>query len=101
VVEPVAEGEVEKLFALLIDEDQAKYAAQKAILNSDLNIDKAQVFHAKWIFENIEDLKKSPFDYYEMEFDSQIAKRIVEQVGKKVDSVPIVLEDLMIIQSLS
>lgn len=101
VIEPGVEGEIEKLFSLLVNEDQAKLDTQKAIGNSGLKIDQSQYFTAKWYFENIEDLKKSPFDYYEMTFDIQVAEKIIALVGEKVSSNPIVIEDLMIIQSLS
>ena len=101
VIEPVVEGEIEKLFALLINEDQSKLDAQKAIIESGLKIDQSQHFTAKWSFDNIEDLQNSPFDYYEMGFDIQVAKKILDQVCEKSSKNPIVLEDLMIIQLLS
>ena len=101
VIEPVVEGEIEKLFALLINEDKSKLDAQKAIIESGLKIDQSQHFTAKWSFDNIEDLQKSPFDYYEMGFDIQVAKKILDQVCEKSSKNPIVLEDLMIIQLLS
>jgi ubiquinone/menaquinone biosynthesis C-methylase UbiE len=101
VIEPVVEGEIEKLFSLLINEDQTKLDAQKAIIESGLKIDQSQHFTAKWSFDNIEDLQKSPFDYYEMRFDIQVAEKILDQVCEKSSKNPIVLEDLMIIQLLS
>jgi ubiquinone/menaquinone biosynthesis C-methylase UbiE len=101
VIEPVVEGEIEKLFSLLINEDQTKLDAQKAIIESGLKIDQSQHFTAKWSFDNIEDLQKSPFDYYEMRFDIQVAEKILDQVCEKSNKTPIVLEDLMIIQLLS
>jgi ubiquinone/menaquinone biosynthesis C-methylase UbiE len=101
VIEPVVEGELEKLFSLVINEDQARLDAQKAIVESGLKIDPSQYFTAKWYFDNIEDLQKSPFDYFEMRFDIHVAEKILGQVGEKASSNPIVLEDLMIIQLLS
>jgi len=101
VIEPVVEGEIEKLFSLLINEDQAKLDAQKAIIESGLRIDKSQHFTAKWTFDNIADLQKSPFDYYDMRFDIEVAERILGQVGEKASRHPIVIDDLMIIQLMS
>ena len=101
VIEPVVEGEIEKLFSLLINEDKTKLDAQKAIIESGLNIDQSQHFTAEWYFDDIEDLKNSPFDYYEMRFDTQVAEKILGQVGEKANNNPIVLDDLMIIQLLS
>lgn len=101
VVEPLVEGEIEKLLSILINEDQAKHDAQKAIFESGLSIDQSQTFTAKWHFDDIADLQKSPFDYYEMEYDIQVAEKLLDVVGEKAGSNPIVLEDLMIIQLLS
>ena len=101
VVEPVVEGEIEKIFSHLVNEDQAKHDAQKAISDSGLSIDQSQTFTAKWHFDDIADLQKSLFDYYEMKFDIQVAEKILDQVGEKAGSNPIVLEDLMLIQLLS
>lgn len=101
VVEPVVEGEIEKLFSFLINENQAKLDAQKAITESGLSIDQSQTFTAKWYFEDIAGLQKSLFDYYEMEYDIQAAEKILDAVGEKAGSNPIAIEDLMIIQLLS
>ena len=101
VIEPVVEGEIEKLLSLLINEDNTIFDAQKAIIESGLNIGQSQHFTAKWYFDDIIDLQKSLFDYYKMRFDVQIAEEILNQVGEKVSNNPIVLDDLMIIQLLS
>jgi len=101
VIEPAVDGEVEKLLSLLVNEDQAKLDAQEAIIECGLKINQSQNFTAKWSFDNIEDLQKSPFDYYEMRFDIQVAEKILDQVCEKSSKSPIVLEDLMIIQLLS
>jgi len=42
-----------------------------------------------------------PINNYEMGFDIQVAKKILDQVCEKSSKNPIVLEDLMIIQLLS
>jgi len=101
VIEPVVEGEIEQLLSLLKNEDKTILDAQKAVIESGLNIDQSQHFTAKWYFNDIEDLQKSPFDYYKMRFDIQVAEKILDQVGEKVSNNPIVLDDLMIIQLLS
>ncbi len=100
VIEPVIEGEIEQLFALLHNENNEKIEAENAIKNSGLHLGDSEVFSAKWVFENEEDLFNSTFEYYEMPFDSKIATQMSNLLGEKIKASPIVLSDLMIIQTL-
>jgi ubiquinone/menaquinone biosynthesis C-methylase UbiE len=100
VIEPVIEGELERLFCLLHDEDREKREAQKAIATSGLYLIESETFTAKWIFENQEDLVESTFGYYEMPFDSGIAAEMRSLLGDKIEMPPIAVTDLMRIQSL-
>ena len=101
VIEPIIEGELERLFALLFDENDNKIQAQYAIKTSGLWLERSEIFEAKWIFEDKNDLLKSPFEYYEMPFDSKIASDMLSLFGEKVKANPIILTDLMVIQSLT
>ncbi|QTA90090.1 class I SAM-dependent methyltransferase [Desulfonema magnum] len=100
IIEPVNEGEVERIFAFLRNEDQATLEVQKSISESGLNLEHSEVFHAKWIFENKQDLYQSLFEYYDMSFDADTVLQISDLMGAKLDTCPIVLQDIMIIQSL-
>lgn len=100
VVEPVIEGEIERVFAFLHNENKDKRLAQKAITNSGLSIVASEVFTAEWIFKNEDDLFQSLFGYYDMPFDSDIAVKLSDLLGKKMKLSPIVLVDTMSIQSL-
>jgi len=100
VIEPVIEGEVERFFAFLHNENKDKRLAQKAIMDSGLSIVASEVFTAKWIFGNEDDLFQSMFEYYDMPFDSDITLKIYNLLGEKRKSNPIVLVDTMSIQSL-
>lgn len=100
VVEPVIEGEIERVFAFLQNENKDKRLAQKAITNSGLSIVASEVFTAEWIFKNEDDLFQSLFGYYDMPFDSDIAVKLSDLLGKKMKLSPIVLVDTMSIQSL-
>ena len=100
VVEPVIEGEIERVFAFLHNEDNEKILAQKAITNSGLSIVASGFFTAEWIFKNEDDLFESIFDYYDMAFDSDVVLKISNFLGEKIKSTPIVLVDKMIIQLL-
>ncbi len=100
VIEPTSEGEIEQVFALLQNEDQEKLEAQKSINESGLILERSDVFKAKWMFENQEELYQTLFEYYDMPFDDSIAKQIMELLGTKLETSPIKLMDTMIIQSL-
>lgn len=100
VVEPLAEGELERVFALLHNENKEKEDALNAIKTSSLELTGSETFSAEWIFENEDDLYESVFDYYEMPFDSKTAENIRSFLGDKIKDRPIALADLMVIQSL-
>lgn len=100
VIEPVVEGELEQLFALLYNENKEKIKAQNAIGASGLFLEDSETFEAKWVFENEKDLIRSTFEYYEMPLDSKIASQMSSHLGEKIKDHPIVLLDLMTIQSL-
>jgi hypothetical protein len=69
-------------------------------MDSGLSIVASEVFTAKWIFGNEDDLFQSMFEYYDMPFDSDITLKMYNLLGEKRKSNPIVLVDTMIIQSL-
>ena len=100
VIEPVIDGEIERLFALLYDENENKIDAQHAINTSGLCLERSETFEAEWIFEDKADLLASPFEYYDMPFDPKIASEILSLFGEKIKANPIILTDLMVIQSL-
>ena len=100
VIEPVIEGEIERLFASLYDENENKIEAQHAINTSGLVLERSETFEAEWIFEDKDDLIASPFEYYEMPFDSKIASEMLSLFGEKIKANPVILTDLMVFQSL-
>jgi len=101
VIEPVIEGEVERVFAIVHNENQAKLEAQQAITESDLFIQQSEVFYAHWFFDNKEDLSEYIFNYYDLPFDSTLAQKIYDFLGVKAQKRPLKLLDMMIIQALS
>ena len=101
VIEPVVEGEIEQVFAFLHNENNEKRDAQKSIIDSGLSIVDSEIFTAEWIFRNKDDLLQSVFQYYDMSFDYDIALKIINLIGNKIQSNPVILIDTMIIQSLS
>ena len=101
VIEPIIEGEVERVFAIVNNEDQAKIDAQQAITESNLFVDRSELFYAHWFFSNKEDLSEYIFNYYELPFDSTLAQKIYDFLGVNAQKSPIKLLDGMIILALS
>ena len=100
VIEPVPAGELEQLCALLNNENQEKAEAQNAINNSGLYFERSEIFEARWVFDNEEDLFNAIFGYYGMPFESGIASQMSSLLGEKIKIHPIELVDLMVIQIL-
>lgn len=100
VVEPVDDGEVEQFFTLVHDEKKEKEKAQKAIRQSGLNLVNTEIFSATWMFDDKDELCRSLFDYYEVPFDPDVARRVSTLLGAKQNSCPVVLSDTLMIQSL-
>lgn len=100
VIEPTEDGDLEKIFALFNDETQDTAAAQRAIQDSDLRLEKEEHFSADWIFEDETALYEAAFSFYDKPFDPQVARQISDLLSEKLKSRPIVLEDTMVIQSL-
>lgn len=101
VVEPVNEGEIERIFGVIHDETCATREVQKTIGESGWNLERSEVFDASWEFENSDDLCRSIFHYYDMPFDAHNAGLIYDLLGDKPEGPPLVLLDRMIIQSLT
>jgi ubiquinone/menaquinone biosynthesis C-methylase UbiE len=100
VIEPVEEGEVEQVFALLNDENEAKVKAQEAIHQSGLTVDRSEIFNAKWTFEGKEELCQGLFEYYDMPYDENIVAQMSDLLGEKMEKNPIILTDTMVVQRL-
>ena len=101
VIEPLVEGEIERVFAIVHNENQEKLNAQQAIINSGLSIVRSEFFDAHWIFDSTEELCETIFNYYGMPFDAITAQKIYAYLGNKAENKPIGLSDRMIIQFLS
>lgn len=101
VIEPLAKGEVERAFAIVHNEDQAKFDARQAILESKLRVQRSQEFCAQWYFDGKQDVAASLFSFYDLPYDAVLAQHIYDFLGAKAQNDPIELSDSMIIQALS
>lgn len=101
VIEPLMEGEIERVFAVVHNEGPAKLDAQRAITESDLSLEASEVFLAHWVFDDKDELINHLFDYYDVAFSSTSARQICGVLGDKAQDRPLRLSDHMIIHTLS
>ncbi|MCP4283090.1 MAG: hypothetical protein GY792_01360 [Gammaproteobacteria bacterium] len=64
MIEPIIEGEVERVFSFVHNKNQAKKDAQQAIMESDLFIKQSEAFYAHWFFESKEELSEYIMTYH-------------------------------------
>lgn len=100
VIEPMVDGEVERVFAIVHNENRAKADAQRAILKSGLFVVQWEVFYANWFFDKKEDLSEYIFNYYGLPVDAILAGKIFACLGGQEPKRPIKLSDKMIIHAL-
>lgn len=101
VVEPIAEGDVEQVFAVVHDENPATAAAREAIAQCNARVERTETFEATWVFDDETDLCRSIFAHYGLPFSADTAQRIIALLGTKAQARPILLTDTMVIQSLT
>jgi len=102
IVEPVADGELEQVCAVIDNENQAKMNAQIAVLESEMNIIHNERFEADRISDNIEDLYCWIKEYYAQE-PNEHQKEEINSILKKLNINPeqkFILKDKMSIQVL-
>ena len=100
ILEPVNDGEIERVCNVLRDETQALQDALHAIDASDLEVESSEVFYTNWVFRNEEELYEWLSEYYQRPFDSGLVARMGKLLGDKLESQPILLKDKIVIMSL-
>ena len=100
IIEPCADGEVEKLFDIFHNEYDSKIFAQKAIDDSCLKIMSSEYFAATWIFDDADEICDYLSDYFKIFPDINIKYQVIDCLKDKSSNKPIVLEDRMIIHTL-
>ena len=98
VVEPVSDGELERVLNVLDDETAVTGRVQETLKGCSLRLECCEIFHACWSFDDQSDLFQSLFDYYGKPFDQMLATQMSDIVAGKLDDRPIVLEDKLILQ---
>ncbi len=95
IVEPSADGEVERFFTIFDDETKALGNAIDAIASSDLVLEAREMFSTDWIFDDKEELHDYLFKQNDTEPDDKIIEKINERLGSKLHSRPIHLKETL------
>ena len=100
ILEPANDGEIEQICNFFHNEAQLLHDAFCAIETSDFEIERSEVFYTYWEFENEHELYEWLFTYYQKPSDNNLVVLIGKFLGDKVKSLPIILQDKIIIVSL-
>jgi len=100
VLEPVAQGDIDRICRLFNNEEAALSQALAAIDASPFIVNKRRPFDVDWEFENKQDLYAWLFDYYDRPFDPSLAARVDEALGVTASRQPMILKEANVILSL-
>ncbi len=101
VIEPSVEGEMHRFFRAFRNEDLRLAAARDSLRNSSFCLDKSETFSIEWIFDDNEDLYDYFFKHNNMARNSEYIGKMDELLGEKRTRRPILLEEIVIIFSLT
>jgi ubiquinone/menaquinone biosynthesis C-methylase UbiE len=90
--EPMLESEITKLFHIFDDEEGLLKKAAKAISGCSLAVEKEKIITTKWSFDDVEDI----YEYLkDQNLDEKQRKEILDLLGEKKDSRPIIMNDVL------
>ena len=95
-VEPLDDGEVERLCNIFHDEGADLAAAVKAVAESGLVREAETVIEPPWVFEDRRDVLRWLFDYYDRGSDAALERRVDAFLGERRTARPIVLMDRLV-----
>ena len=93
VMEPAVDGEVQLLFHRFEDETAALEAAMAAIEGSPFQVLQATEFETDWEFDSKHEFSRYMFAYHDQSWDSVMEASLFRQLGPKVDTRPLMLQD--------
>jgi ubiquinone/menaquinone biosynthesis C-methylase UbiE len=101
ILEPVLDGEIQRLFHLFTDETEAIEKARHAINRAAFFLERRETFYKDWVFEDKEELYNYHFEYYgDSHYDGSIVGSMNELLGERIDERPIVVKDRLEIVSM-
>lgn len=90
--EPMLESDITKLFHVFDDEEGLLRKAAKAIDRCGMIIEKDKIITTKWTFDDVEDI----YEYLkDQNLDEKQIKEIIDILGEKKDSRPIIMKDIL------
>jgi ubiquinone/menaquinone biosynthesis C-methylase UbiE len=100
IVEPAADSEVERIHYIFENEIDKLEKAKIAIKNSSFISEKNEEFFIEVSFDDIDELLKYFFNYYEMKSNKSNIKQIEDLLGNRINLKPITLSDKTYIYDL-
>ena len=94
LLEPVVDGEIQRLYHLFIDETPAIEKVLDTIDTSHFDMEHYEIFDKYWMFENKEELYDYHFEHYgSADYDAGIIDRMNELLGEKIKDKPVIVQD--------
>lgn len=101
ILEPAADGELQRVYHLFTDETPGIQRALDAINGSDFTLERQATFHKNWVFEDKEELYDYHFkNYSSTDYDAGIVDSMNRLLGKKIHDRPVILQDKLTIFSM-
>lgn len=101
ILEPAADGELQRVYHLLTDETPGIKRALDAINGSDFTLERQATFYKNWAFEDKEELYDYHFkNYSSTDYDAGIVDSMNRLLAKKIHDRPVILQDKLTIFSM-
>lgn len=101
ILEPLPDGEIQRLFHLFADETEAIEKARHAINRAAFIPERREIFCKYWEFKDKEELYNYHFEHYgDSHYDGSIVGSMNELLGERIDERPIVVKDRLEIVSM-
>ncbi len=94
LLEPVVDGEIQRLYHLFVDETPAIEKVLDTIDTSHFDMEHYEIFDKYWMFENKEELYDYHLEHYgSADYDAGIIDRMNELLGEKINDKPVIVQD--------
>jgi ubiquinone/menaquinone biosynthesis C-methylase UbiE len=94
VLEPEAEAPTNQLFRIIHNEDDAYVRAIAAIDMCDMEITLEGTYETSWRFDDLDEMTRHLFSYFELEPDPGSCDLMARQLGDRRDSRPLDIVDI-------
>jgi SAM-dependent methyltransferase len=95
VLEPAAEGEIQRFCGVFENEDHRLEAAQLALTRCGMRLVSEETFCTDWVFEGFQEAAGYAFAYYNHPEDPAKRRALRDFLGNKADRRPLVMHDTL------